>query len=484
MSTRHSSARPRVVIVGAGFGGLNAAKALKHAPVDVLLIDSNNFHTFQPLLYQVATSALDAGDIAHQVRSIFEHQKNFGFRTGTVIAVDHDARTLTLADGSTVSFDYLILAAGAVYNDFGTKGVTTHGFVLKSLARAVDLRSHILERFERAAVDPTLVERGELTFVIVGGGPTGVEMAGALVELFQRVLPADYPELDLRLARVVLIEAGPEVLATFERGTRRYAEGVLRRRGVDVRLSSTMAAASDAGVTLHSGEFIPSRTLIWAAGVRAHPLAEAIGTELTRGYRVVVEPDLSLPERPHVFVVGDLAAATDASGAALPQVAQVAIQGGKHAARSIVRRLQGRAADPFRYHDLGSMAIIGRNAGVADLSATFLNLNLRGFVGWLGWLFLHLAYLPGFRNRLSALFSWAYNYLTFDRHARLILHHGGSDGPDAGWATAPTVVTARTAAVSASAPSPAADPAATAGATGGVATVPGATDAGRELVNA
>ena len=432
--------RPRVVIVGAGFGGMNAAKALKHAPVDILMVDTNNFHTFQPLLYQVATAALDAGDVAHQVRSIFERQKNFRFRLGTVTGIDDDTQQVELADGSRLDYDYLILAAGAVYNDFGTPGVTEHGFVLKSLARSVALRNHILRRFERAAIDPSLVEQGELTFVIVGAGPTGVEMAGALVELFQRVLPADYPELDLRMARVVLIEAASEVLPPFEPASRRYTERVLRRRGVDVRLSATMAKATADGVTLRSGEFIPSRTLIWAAGVRAHPLVESLGVELTRGFRVVVEPDLSLPGRPNTFVVGDLAGSTDADGRPLPQVAQVAIQGGKHAAKTIVRRIQKLEADPFRYHDLGSMAIIGRNAGVADLSRTFFNINLRGFVGWLGWLFLHLVYLPGFRNRFSTLFSWAYNYLTLDRHARLIVDYANRGGPAAGWADSPAAV--------------------------------------------
>jgi len=441
MAQAARSYRPKVVIVGAGFGGLNAAKALRHAPVDVLMIDSNNFHTFQPLLYQVATSALDAGDVAHQVRSIFERQKNFRFRRGTVTGVDQDTQQVELEDGARIDFDYLVLAAGAVYNDFGTPGVTEHAFVLKSLARSVALRNHILTRFERAAADPALVERGELTFVIVGAGPTGVEMAGALVELIQRVLPGDYPELDLRLARVVLLEAGPEVLPPFEPATRRYTERVLRNRGVDVRLSATMASASADGVTLRSGEFLPSRTLIWAAGVRAHPLAQTLGAELTRGFRVVVEPDLSLPGRPHTFVVGDLAGAVDASERPLPQVAQVAIQGGKHAARSIVRRIQQRRSEPFRYRDLGSMAIIGRNAGVADLSRIFLNVNMRGFVGWLGWLFLHLVYLPGFRNRFSTLFSWAYNYLTLDRHARLILDGVATDDPGAGWGTEVAVKT-------------------------------------------
>ena len=413
--------RPRVVVVGAGFGGLNAAKSLRHAPVDVLMIDANNFHTFQPLLYQVATSALDASDIAHQIRGIFERQKNFRFRLGQVTGVDHDAKEVLLSDGERVGYDYLVLAAGAVYNDFGTPGVREHAFVLKNLETSVALRGHILSQFEQAAVDPSLVEKGALTFVIVGAGPTGVEMAGALVELFQRVLPDDYPELDLRLARVVLVEMGSEVLPPFSDTSRRYAEKVLRQRGVDLRLSTAMVEASADGVTLRSGEFIPSRTLIWAAGVRASPLVEAIGGELTRGFRLAVEPDLSLPGRPDVFAIGDIAGATDQDGRLLPQVAQVAIQGGKHVARAIKARLAGRKSEPFSYHDLGTMAIIGRNAGVADLSRTFLGIRLRGFIGWLGWLFLHLLYLPGHRNRFSAFFSWAYNYLTYDRHARLIL---------------------------------------------------------------
>ncbi|HZJ09645.1 MAG TPA: NAD(P)/FAD-dependent oxidoreductase [Trueperaceae bacterium] len=421
MDTVESRARPQVVIIGAGFGGLNAAKSLRHAPVDVLLIDANNFHTFQPLLYQVSTAALDSSDIAYQIRGIFERQKNFRFRKGTVVDVDHDAKQVVLADNSREGYDYLVIGAGAVYDDFGVPGVKDNGFVLKSLETSLALRSHILSQFEAASVDRSLIERGALTFVIVGGGPTGVEMAGSLIELFQRVLQDDYPELDLRLARVVMLEAGPDVLGPFSPSARRYAEKVLRRRGVDLRLSSPVVEASPNGVTLRSGEFIPSRTLIWAAGVRAHPLAEAVDSELTHGHRLVVQPDLSLPGHPDVFAIGDMAAPTDEAGKPLPQVAQVAIQGGKHVAKTIRARMQNREAEPFRYHDLGSMAIIGRNAGVADLSRTFLNIKLRGFIGWLGWLFLHLVYLPGHRNRISAFFSWAYNYLTYDRHARLIL---------------------------------------------------------------
>lgn len=415
------SERPKVVIIGAGFGGLNAAKALRFAPVDVLMIDANNFHTFQPLLYQVATAALDTSDIAHQVRQVFARQPNFRFRLGRVTDVDLESRTVILDDGGTVGYDYLIVAAGAAYSDFGVPGVREHAFTLKSLPRAVALRSHILSRFERAAIEPARIERGALTFVIVGAGPTGVEMAGALSELFTRVLNSDFPELDLRLARVVLVEAGPEVLPTFGHRSRRYAERVLRGRGVDVRLSSTVAAVTDGAVTLRSGEVIPSETVVWAAGVKAHPLAAALGVPLGRGGRVIVTEDLSLPGFAEVFAIGDVAAAEGPQGALLPQVAQVAIQGGKHAAKTIVRRLQGRASQPFAYVDRGSMAIVGRGSGIAELSPRLGGLKLRGFLGWLGWLFLHLVYLPGYRNRLSALISWAYNFITYDRHARLIL---------------------------------------------------------------
>lgn len=425
--------RPRVLIIGAGFGGLAAAKALKRAPVEVLLLDRNNYHTFQPLLYQVATAALDAGDIAYQVRGIFHKQQNFTFRQAAVDRVDLDGQFVRLKGGEELGYDYLIAAPGAVYNDFGIPGVKENAFVIKSLERALSLRGHILKQFERAAADASLVEKGALTFVIVGAGPTGVEMAGALAELFARVLPRDYPELDLRLARVVLIEAAGAVLAPFSEGTQRYAERVLRQRGIDLRLKSIVAEARPDAVVLRSGEVIPTNTIIWAAGVRTSPLAEELSSDLLRGYRVPVSPDLSLLGHPNVFAIGDLSGAgPDAEAGKLwPQLAQVAIQGGKHAADTIRKRLVGRPGRPFVYNDLGNMAIIGRNAGVAELSPRYLSIKLHGFMGWLGWLFLHLVYLPGFRNRFSALFSWAYNYLTFDRHARLILEPTpGIDWPE------------------------------------------------------
>jgi NADH:ubiquinone reductase (H+-translocating) len=415
------ASRPRVVVVGAGFGGLNVARALARAHVDVVVIDQHNFHTFQPLLYQVATAGLDAGDVAHQVRGIFRRQRNLRFLMGRVEEIDLARRTLRLGDGTLLPYDFLVIAAGAVYDDFGVPGVFEHGFVLKSLHEAVALRSHILRQFERAAADGRARDDGSLTFAIVGAGPTGVEMAGALVELFDRVLPHDYPELDLGAAKVVLIEMTQSVLGPYGESSRRYAERTLRRRGVDLRLGTAVEAVHDDHVVLRGGERLPTRTLIWAAGVRSHPLADALGVPLGRGARVSVAADLSLSEHPEVFVIGDMAGAVGDDGVLYPQVAQVAIQGGKHAAACIVGRLRGEAGRPFRYRDRGQMAIIGRSAGVAELSRRLGGFRFRGFTGWLAWLFIHLVYLPGHQNRVNAFTNWTVNFFTYERHARLIL---------------------------------------------------------------
>ncbi len=413
-------AKPRVLVIGAGFVGLYATKALKDAPVEVLMVDQNNYHTFQPLLYQVATAGLEVGDVAQQVRDVFRKQKNFSFRQGTVVGVDWDAHTVALADGEHLHYDYLILGAGAVYNDFGVRGVAEHSFMLKSLTEAANIRGHILTQFERASAHPELVDRGILNFVIVGAGPTGVELAGALVELFDHALKNDYPDLDLSKAKVILLEMTGKVLSPYSERSQQYTENVLRRRGVHVRLNTTVAEVREHEVELESGETIPTETLLWAAGIRSSPLVDALGLDLDSGYRVKVNEDLSVPGRPNVFVAGDMAAAKDADGDMYPQVAQVAIQGGKHAAKQILADLAHTEREPFKYFDKGIMAIIGRNAGVAELSPKLLGLKLRGFLGWLGWLFIHLVYLPGHQNRFNALANWAYNYFTYDRHVRLI----------------------------------------------------------------
>ena len=420
--------RPRVLIVGAGFGGLYAAKSLRKAPVEVHIVDQHNYHTFQPLLYQVATAGLDISDIAYQVRGIFHRQDNLHFTHGTVVDVDFSAREVTLEVGKRLGYDYLILAPGAVYNDFGTPGVKQHAFYLKSVTEAANLRSHILHQFERASSRPELVDQGILNFVIVGAGPTGVEMAGTMVELFDRVMPKDYPEFDTSRAQVVMLEMLDRVLPPYGAKSQQYAQQVLARRGVDVRLGATVEEVQAHQVVLKDDEPIPTRTLIWAAGVRGHPLVDRLDLDLTRGQRVKVGRDLRVAGHPDAFVVGDLAGASDDEGRLYPQVAPVAIQQGKHAARQIGRLVGGNDTQPFRYFDKGSMAIIGRSAGVAELSRTFLGLRLRGFTGWLAWLFIHLIYLPGHRNRFSALLSWTYNYFTFDRHARLIAYMQPSPG--------------------------------------------------------
>ena len=419
--------KPRVVIIGAGFAGLNAAKALKKAPVDILMIDQNNYHTFQPLLYQVATAGLEPSDIAHQVRGIFHQQQNFRFRQGKVSGVDWQNNDVLLENSEAVHFDYLILAAGAVYNDFGTPGVKEHGFLLKTLNQANNIRSHILRQFELASSHPEMIDQGILNFVIVGGGPTGVEMAGAMIELFNRVLDKDYPEIDMSKVKMILLESSDEILTPFTPRTRIYTLEVLRSRGIDMQLSSRVSSVDAHQVTLTDGRTIPTKTLIWAAGVRASPLVDGLGLELDKGFRVKVNPDLSVPSKPNVFVLGDMSGAKDTGGNFYPQVATVAIQQGKYLGKAITSLEQGDTPKPFGYFNKGSMAIIGRNSGIAELSPNLGGFNLRGFLGWLGWLFIHLIYLPGHQNRFSALTNWTYNYLTFDRHVRLITHMDEED---------------------------------------------------------
>jgi NADH dehydrogenase len=410
--------KPRVAIVGAGFGGLAAARKLRRAPVSVLLIDKNNFHTFQPLLYQVATAGLEPSEIAHAVRGIFHRQKNFDFRLGEVTGIDLASRTLSFTEGGPVSWDYLVLSPGATNNDFGIPGVAEHAIFLKTLQEALALRDHVITQFEAANVDPSLIEQGALNFVLIGGGATGVEMAGALVELIGHVLRRDYPHLPVDLAKIILVERSPELLTPFHPKSQRHALAVLRERGVDVRLNESIVSASADGVRLGSGAEIRSRSVIWTAGIKAMPFAELLRIAPGRGGRLALEPDLSLPGHPEVFAIGDLAGALDKEGKPLAQVAQVAIQGGHHAAKQIKNRIAGRPTQPFRYFDPGVMATIGRNAAVAEFP---IGLRFTGRIGWLMWLFLHLMTLVGFRNRLSVFINWTWSYFTWDRSARLIL---------------------------------------------------------------
>ncbi len=411
--------RTRVAVVGAGFGGLNAAKTLAHYDVDVTLLDRHNFHTFQPLLYQVATAGLNAADVAHPVRAVFWKQPNVMFRNATVTGVDWDEQVLAVDEGDPVPFDGLILAAGAGTNWFGVPGASEYAFPLYSLADALRLRNHLLAQVEWADQHPEDAEAC-LTWVVVGGGPTGVETAGALGELVDHVLSKDFPELDLpRRSRILLVELADALLTPFAAKLQDNAKHTLEKRGVEVRLGEQVASVGPAEVELSSDVRIASRTVVWAAGVRANALVDVLGLEQGPGGRIVVDETLGVPGHPNVYAVGDVAVIPGPDGRPLPGVAQVAIQSGRHAAHQVARTF-GRAgpAQPFRYKDKGIMATIGRRAAVAQLPS---GLKLQGTLGWWSWLLLHLIYLIGFRNRLSVMVNWTWNYFTWDRGPRLIL---------------------------------------------------------------
>lgn len=417
-----TSRRPRVVVVGAGFGGLAAVRELAADPVDVTLVDRANFHTFLPLLYQVATAGLNPADVAHPIRGIVQRQRNVTVRRAEVTGVDWDARQLLVSsDGAPMApipFDHLVVAAGSTASYFGIPGAEEHAFPLYALDDATALRNHVLSCFEAADAAPGLVDDGILTFVVVGGGPTGVEVAGALAELFTQVLRRDFGRLEVSRARVVLVEMADALLGNFREPSRWHALDALRARGVEVVLGESVARVTDREVALASGRVIPAHTLVWAAGVRASGIADLIGVSQGRGGRIDVAPDLSIPGCPDAYAVGDVANIPDGRGGVLPQLAPVAQQSGRHAARQLRRRMDGLPTRPMRYRDKGIMATIGRRSAVAELPG---GIRLRGSLAWVAWLALHLVTLVGFRNRLSVFLNWAWNYLTWDRGPRLIL---------------------------------------------------------------
>jgi NADH dehydrogenase len=403
-----------VVIVGAGFGGLSAARGLRAADADVLVIDRHNYHLFQPLLYQVASGLLDPSEIAHPVRTLLRGQRNTDVRMEEVRGIDVGRRVVR-GDGD-IAYDFLIVATGAVTNHFGNEEIAVHTLGLKGLNDALALRGAVLERFERAAECADERERARLlSFVIAGAGPTGVEYAGALSELFTHLLPKDFPRLDFAPVRVVLVEGRPRILDTFHPRLGRMAAGVLRQRGVELILGRTVMRADDAGITLDDGTRIDAATVIWTAGVRASPLGAELGERIGRSGRVPVGSTLQLPGHDEVQVIGDLAELDDAAGP-LPMLAPVAIQQGEHAARNIIAQLEGRATSPFRYHDKGTMATVGRNYAVVELG----RIRVAGLIGWLMWLFVHLAYIITFRSKAVVLINWAWNYVFYDRPVRLI----------------------------------------------------------------
>jgi NADH:ubiquinone reductase (H+-translocating) len=407
--------RPRVVIVGAGFGGLQAAKALGDASVEVTVIDRRNHHLFQPLLYWVATAGLSPADISSPIRRILRRQKNTQVVMAEVTGVDSEGKCVLMGDRS-IPYDYLILATGAQDNYFGHSEWSQYAPGLKSIEAATAIRSHILRTFELAEIesDPEKV-RELLTFVLVGAGPTGVEMAGAIAELSHKALVKDFRRINPSSARIVLIEAAPHILATFPEKLAKKAHRTLNRLGVEIRTGKPVSSIDAHGVTV-DGQRIESKTVIWSAGVAASPAGKWLGVETDRGGRVKVNADLTVPEHPDIFVIGDTASLMQ-HGKPLPGVAPVAMQQGRYVAATIKRRvISGEPARPFRYVDKGNLATVGRSYAIVN----FKKLSLTGLPAWLLWLVVHIYYLIGFRNRLITLFQWAWTYFTFNRGARLI----------------------------------------------------------------
>ncbi len=413
---RADDVRPHVVVVGAGFGGLWTAKALADAPVRVTMFDKNNYHTFLPLLYQVAAGELAPEQIGYPVRAILREYKNVDFALAEVTAVNLNNKTIHAA-GNEIAYDYLVLATGSVSNFFGIPGAAEHTFSLKALEDGVVLRNQILRRFELAMYEPDeVVRRRLLTFVVVGGGPTGVEYAGALSELIYGPIARDYPALDVNEVRIVLVEATSDLLGAMPAHLREYAATRLENMRVDVLLDTRVTAVSAEAITFADGTQVASDTIVWTAGVGGDELAADLGLELTGNGRLLVEPTLQLPGHPDVFVIGDLAGFATEDGF-LPMLAPVATQQGTAVGENIKLALAGKPLTNFVYKDRGAMATIGRNKAVAMIAGR----SFAGVFAWLVWLVIHLLNLIGFRNRLSVLINWAWSYLFFERVVRLIL---------------------------------------------------------------
>jgi NADH dehydrogenase len=406
---------PRVVIVGAGFGGLQCAKALRDQPVDVVLVDKQNYHLFTPLLYQVASCLLAPSEITAPLRKVLRGAPNVRYRQGEVVDVDFAEQKVRLADGAVLEYEEVVLATGSLPNFYGNDAIESRALGLKDLGEALQLRNHVLDCLERAtaATDPDERER-LLTFCIIGGGPTGVEYAGALAELARLVLPREYPELRPHEFRIVLLEGGDRVLPMFKRRLSAYGRRELERRGVDVRTGVLVASADNAGVLTRDGTEIRTATIVWTAGVRPSEVALHPGVTRTDTRRLAVDDHLRILGVEHAFAIGDVAAAPDRKGQPLPMLATPAMQAGRFVARQIVRGEPGRR---FHYFDKGTMATIGRRAAVAQIGP----IRFTGFIGWVAWLVVHLYYLIGFENRLRVLMRWSWYYLRLDRPVRSIL---------------------------------------------------------------
>ena len=407
---------PHVVIVGAGFGGMEVARRLAKEPVQITLIDKHNYHLFQPLLYQVAIAGLVPSQIAYPVRTIFRKQRNLTFQMGEVTSINFNARYVKL-EGSIIAYDYLVLGVGGQTNFFGLDSVEQHGFQLKDIESAIGLRNHLLKLFEEASREADAERRRALlTFVIVGGGPTGVETAGALAELISHVMVKDYPEMSLSDARVLLLEATEHLITAYPDELRKATRNLLEKKNVEVLVNTKLASYNGQRVTLGDGRQIPTHTLVWTAGVKAAEVVDHLGVEQAGAGRVRVESTLQLPQHPEVFVIGDAAYLENGNGKPLPMLSTVALQEGKVTAQNIQRILKGQSPEPFHYKDPGLLATIGRNAAVARI----WGISFSGFIAWVIWVFLHIYRLIGFRNRVLVMVNWAWDYIFYENQVRLI----------------------------------------------------------------
>jgi NADH:ubiquinone reductase (H+-translocating) len=407
----------RVLILGGGFAGIGAARALKKADAEVVVIDKHDYHTFQPLLYQVATDLLERSAVGHPLRDLFHDQPNVRVHLDETTGLDLEKREAQFAEMKPISYDYLVLALGAEVNFFGAEGAPEHAFPMYTLADAIRVKEHILRKWEAADKDSELAEDGALHVVVVGGGPTGVESAGALSELYGSNFSEDYPDMHAEHARITLVEAAPELFGMFHQKLRDYTKEALEERGVDVVLGEIVESVEPTRVRLKSGKVLEAHTLIWGAGLQANPIVQSLGLDLEKGNRIGVEPDLSIPEHPEAFAVGDIAWITDSkTHEILPQLGSVALQAGEQAGENIARRIAGKETKPFRYHDKGTMATIGRGAAVVQLPR---GRTLTGETAFLAWGAVHLALLSTGEDRAKSVVAWTWAGFTHDRAARI-----------------------------------------------------------------
>jgi len=409
--------RPVVLVLGGGFAGIGAARALKKVDADVVVVDQHDCHTFQPLLYQVATDLLEPSAVGHPLRDLFHEHPNARVHLDAVTSIDLEKREVRFAEMQPVVYDYLVLALGAEVTFFGTEGAAEHAFPMYTLADAVRLKKHVLDKWEAADKDETLVDDGALNVVVVGGGPTGVESAGALAELYRSNFAEDYPDVRQEQARITLVEGSPHLFGMFKERLRDYTKGALEERGVEVLLGEIVEAVEPTRVKLKSGKVLEAHTLVWGAGLQANPIASSLGLELEKGNRIAAEPDLSIAGHPEAFAVGDIAWITDSkTDEVLPQLGSVALQAGAHAAENIARQLEGKETKSFAYHDKGTMATIGRGAAVVQLPH---GRTLKGETAWLAWGTVHLALLSTGEDRAKAVVDWTWAGFTHERAARI-----------------------------------------------------------------